>query len=127
MNFLAIAGDSANGSLFTSMPHSTKNAAGAADVRQAQGFKPICRRLHATLMPQFKHGQAQSDGRASSMPRGSLRPNLGLNRKGHCHGSIRLQERECRSWVHRLQLARQFRRSGRADLTARTNTARRVE
>lgn len=48
--------------------------------RQAQGFKPTYRRLHATLMPQFKHGQAQSGGRASSMPRGSLRPNLGLNR-----------------------------------------------
>lgn len=49
--------------------------------RQAQGFKPICRRLRATLMPQFKHGQARSDGRAPSTPRGSLRPNLGLTQR----------------------------------------------
>lgn len=80
----------------------------------------------STLMPQFKHGQARSNGRAPSMPRGSLWPYLGLNRNGHCHGSIRLQGRQCRSWVHRLPLARQYRRSGRADLTARTNTARSV-
>ncbi|MET4177627.1 hypothetical protein ABIB95_005848 [Bradyrhizobium sp. LA2.1] len=32
------------------------------------------------------------------MPGGSLRPNLGLNRKGYCHGSIRLKGRQCRSW-----------------------------
>lgn len=36
-------------------------------------------------MPQFKHGQAQSNGRAPSMPRGSLRSYFGLNRHGHCH------------------------------------------
>lgn len=66
----------------------------------------------------------QTDGH--SMPRGSLRSYFGLNRHGHCHGSIRLEGRQCRFWVHRLPLARQYHRSGRADLTARTNTARNV-
>ncbi|MGY3079575.1 hypothetical protein ACVWZZ_005983 [Bradyrhizobium sp. LM6.10] len=75
---MAIAGDCANGTLFTFMPDSATNAAGATVVAKLKGSSLSAAGCMLSLMPQFKHGEARSTGRAPSKPRGSLRPYLGL-------------------------------------------------
>lgn len=120
---MVIAGDCANGTLFTFMPDSTTNAAG-------QPLSPSSRvRAH---LPQV----ARSRCRSSSMGRLGQTGTFDATRVA----AVLLRAQSTRPLPRfdptpretmpllgsSLPLARQYRRSGRADLTARTNTARSV-
>ncbi|WOH75688.1 branched-chain amino acid ABC transporter substrate-binding protein [Bradyrhizobium sp. NDS-1] len=73
-DFLAVAGEAANDTLFTFMPDPTKNAAGQQLSPGLRVRTYLPRVTRSTLMPRFKHGQTPSNGPAASMPLGSLRP-----------------------------------------------------
>ncbi|MET4359002.1 branched-chain amino acid transport system substrate-binding protein [Bradyrhizobium sp. RT9b] len=72
--FLAIAGDAANGTLFTFMPDPTKNAAEPAPSPGSRLRAYLPRVTCSALMPRCKHGQSPSNRPAPSIPPRSLRP-----------------------------------------------------
>lgn len=92
-DFLAIAGGAANGTLFTSMPDSTKNAAGAAAVAKLKGS-------HLSAAGCTLYAYAAVQAWVGSLNRGEhLRgdasrcgPRLGLNRNSHWRFDSTLRE-----------------------------------
>ncbi|MGY4501452.1 ABC-type branched-subunit amino acid transport system substrate-binding protein [Bradyrhizobium sp. GM24.11] len=93
MIVFAIAGDCANGTLFAFMPDSTTNAAVAAAVAKLKGSSLSAAgcTLYAYAAVQAWAGSVKQTGAFDATRVAAAL--LGLNRNGHCHGSIRLQGR----------------------------------